>query len=279
MQALGQWLDRTPLGILALIVFGGMVLAAFVGSVIRRQRHPPTPDSGDEASGGQEGYLVSAVLGLLALLTAFTFSLAIDRFDDRRERVLVEANAIGTTYLRAQLLDEPHRSGISRLLVGYTDNRIALASAEPGDARNRLLATNDRFLVDLWKATVAAYPDIRSRGLSVPFLQTMNEVIDMDAARKAARTARVPVAVLLVLFLNQLIAAGVLGYVLTGRRGRLTAGILLFLFALSLLLIMDINNPIYGSIVETQQPMIALHDSLKVQPPEIFGGPNPPPGP
>ena len=100
---------------------------------------PPTPFAGFRIIGilqtttevkGQESYVVSAVLGLLALLLAFTFSLATDRFEARRVLVLEESNAIGTAFLRTQLLGEPHRARLSQLLIEYTDNRIVLAKAE-----------------------------------------------------------------------------------------------------------------------------------------------------
>lgn len=63
-------------------------------------------------------------------------SLAVERFETRRALVLEEANAIGTTYLRTQMFDQPHRDRISLLLVAYTDNRIAIATAPPAEARN-----------------------------------------------------------------------------------------------------------------------------------------------
>src|SRR5262249_40310966 len=113
------------------------------------------------SSDGQEGYIVSAVLGLLALLLGFTFSLSVDRFDTRRHLVLEEANAIGTVYLRAQLLPEPHRSRTSNLLIRYTDNRIALAETAPGQVQDRLLANSDALLTDLWSATAAAYDELK----------------------------------------------------------------------------------------------------------------------
>ena len=140
-------------------------------------------------------------MGLLALLVAFTFSIALERFDTRRVNVLNEANAIGTTYLRAQLLDEPHRARVSKLLAAYTDTRVALATAHRGPEQRALLATSDRLLVDLWTATVAAFPSIRAYAFSHSFVDTMNNLIDMDAARKAGRQAHVPSGVFLALFL------------------------------------------------------------------------------
>ncbi len=105
------------------------------------------------------------MLGLLALLTGFTFSLAIDRFDARRQNVLIEANAIGTTYLRTQLLEEPHRTRISNLLKEYVDMR---AGAGPGPRKERASCSSatTSCITDLWTATVAAFPSIRGYDFS-----------------------------------------------------------------------------------------------------------------
>ena len=93
-----DWLSRTPLIVLALAVPALMTIAILVGaavSVASSGRRAGSPAAGARL----EGAMTQAVLGLLALLMAFTFALAIDRFDTRRHLVLEEANAIGTTYL------------------------------------------------------------------------------------------------------------------------------------------------------------------------------------
>jgi hypothetical protein len=123
-----DWLNNGPLLMIGAVLLGAMCLAAGAGVLLQPLGRPRKDD---ESGSGQEGYIVSAVLGLLALLLGFTFSMAADRFDARRLLVLDEANAIGTAYLRAQLLPEPHRTRTSELLVRYTDNRIALAKAKP----------------------------------------------------------------------------------------------------------------------------------------------------
>ncbi|HEY4135113.1 MAG TPA: hypothetical protein VGO34_07845 [Alphaproteobacteria bacterium] len=242
-----------------------LIAVASLGHAVGRWLKAPA----EKESDGQDGYIISAVLGLLALLTGFTFSLAIDRFETRREAVLTEANAIGTAYLRAQLLEEPHRARLSRMLVAYTDNRIALGTARAADTKE-LLAANDQLITDLWTATVAAFPSIRSYDFSSSFIDAMNLVIDMDSTRKTARLARVPTEVFAALMFYQIVTAGVLGYALSRPRGRLASGFLLSLFVLSLLLIIDINRPNSGGVSESQAPMIALRDSLRAQPPEIF---------
>jgi len=266
----GEWVAHAPLLLIAAVLVSGMILAAVLGSYLRRKHDREGRGASKEDDDTQEGYIVSAVLGLLALLVGFTFAMAIDRYDTRRGRVLEEANAIGTTYLRAQLLEEPHRARISHLLVEYTDLRIALGEQPPGPEQTALLAKNQALITDLWTATVAAFPAMRQYDISSAFVESMNQVIDLDAARQHARQSRVPAEVYLILFGYYIIAAGVMGYVLVGRRGRQTAAFLLFLFGVSLMLVIDIDRPMTGGIIESQEPMKQLRASLAAQPPAVF---------
>ncbi len=268
-NTLNDWLNNSPL----LFLGGGtlilMTLAVAGGVALRARSDRRDPSGSRGGEGGLEGYVVSAVLGLLALLMGFTFSLAVDRFEIRRALVLEEANAIGTTYLRAQLLQEPHRARISQLLVNYTDNRIALAKA-PTDQIPPLLAANDKMLTELWAATASAFVTIKGLDFSSTFVDSVNSVIDLDAARKTARMARVPAEVFFVLFVYLVVTAGVLGYVFVGSRGRGAAAFMLALLTLSLLLILDIDRPNKGGVREAQTPMIQLRASFKAQPPTVF---------
>lgn len=268
LRAFGGWLDGSALWQIGIGLLIAMALAAGLGHVLRKWRRRKRAA---ESTDG-EGYVVSAVLGLLALLMGFTFSLAIDRFEARRGLVLEEANAIGTTYLRAQLLEAPHRARISRMLVDYTDNRIALAQA-PRERLGPLVAINDRLITDLWTATAAAWPTIKGLDFSSAFLESMNAVIDLDAARKVARAARVPVEVFLVLVIYVIAAAGVLGYTLADQRGRGAAVLLILLLSMSLLLVIDIDRPDVGGVGEVQTPMLQLKASLAAQPPSVFDRP------
>src|ERR1700741_2401422 len=125
LSAFGNWLVEAPLWQIGVAIFGGMLAASVTGWVLRwrHDRNAPGDATADDKESSQQGFMMSAVMGLLALLLGFTFSLSIERFDTRRSNVLNEANAIGTTYLRAQLLEEPHRARISKLLADYTDTR------------------------------------------------------------------------------------------------------------------------------------------------------------
>jgi len=262
---IGDWLNNTPIWFLGAMLLVALLAAAFIGRALRPPAHPKGGDSKDDG----EGYSVSAILGLLALLTGFTFSLAIERFETRRQLVLEHANAIGTAYLRVQLLPEPHRARLSGLINDYTANAVALANAPPGNT-GPLLAQDDRILTQLWAATKAAYRSIQALPFAGTFVSAVNSLIDMDGARRAARSARVPVEVFAVLLIYLIGTAGVLGYVLRSRRGLFAASFLLVLLTLSQLLILDIDRPTTGSLRESQKPMEDLRDSLKTQPPSVF---------
>jgi hypothetical protein len=98
------------------------------------------------------GEMVAATLALLAFLLAFTFGLAAARFDVRRGLVIEEANAIGTTSLRAGLLPEPHRSDVRSLLREYLDVRVE--AVQPGKL-SRSIGRSEELHARLWAQAVA----------------------------------------------------------------------------------------------------------------------------
>lgn len=260
--------------LLWLSFFGLMMLAAAIGRAARARWTAEGSAKAGEEKDAQEDLVLSASLGLLALLLGFTFSLAIDRFESRRRLVLEEANAIGTAYLRAQLLEEPHRARMSGLLVRYTDTRIALAKAPPGKVRD-LLRTNDALVTQIWIAVKQSFPTIKQYDFSSTYLDSINSMIDIGSARVVARVARVPSAVLAVLLLYTLTTAAVLGYVLQGPRSRHVAGFLVALLSLVLVLIIDVNRPSAGLVREGQGAMESLRKTMDTWRPATFDAPAP----
>ena len=262
-----EWLGTASIAVVGVTLFAGMCFAAALGIILRirhDRRSAIAPETGDP-----ESYLLSAVLGLVALLLGFTFSVAADRFDARRVLVAQEANAIQTAYLRSQLLGEPHRTRMSDLLVRYTDNRLALAQAPP-DRVPELLTINDSLISDMWAGTAAAFDSVKDLDFSSTFVESINDVVNLGARRKTARLARVPAGVEMVLFVFLVVSAAVLGYVMSKVKGRLAAGLLLTLFTLTLVLIIDLDRPKAGSIVESQLPMEELRKSLAAWSPSTF---------
>jgi hypothetical protein len=268
VKALESWFDGAPILLVGAVLLLTLLLAGLLGAWLARKTQG-APDSDKDDDAGMEGYIVSATLALLGLLLGFTFALAVDRFEIRRSLVLQEANAIGTAYLRSQALTEPHRSRVSKVLTDYASNRVELATANRTDVP-RLLAINDGLLTDLWSAALAANDTLQSSPFSVSFLAPVNEVIDLDASRKAARRVRVPTEVFLVLWLYMGVTAATLGYARGGKRERRMAGVLYVLVTMAFMLTLDIDRPRRGGITEGQWPMLELNEMLRKQPPGSF---------
>jgi hypothetical protein len=263
---LSAWLSGLSLVPLFAVILGFMIFAALAGlgarSLVQRR-------GGKQSDRSQESYLIGSMLGLLALLLAFSFSMAVSRFEERRHLVVEEANAIGTAYLRSQLLDQPHRERLSGLLVAYMNNRISLASADTAKLEQRLVR-NDELLTYIWAAVTAARDSARTHGISTPLLAAFNQVVDLDSERKIARLVRVPQPILMLLLGFLVTNALVLGFVLNGLRAWLGASVLSVLLAAYASTIADLNRPGSGSITESQEPMLMLQQSLKSQPTEAF---------
>jgi len=247
-----------------------MLISAVGGHWLRRLQLRRIKSSARESSESiaQEGYLLSSALGLLGLLLAFSFGMVLSRYEARRELVIKEANAIGTSYLRAQFLDEPYRSHLSTLLVDYTENRIELASAD-GD-RSSYAARNDQLLADIWSNVRAARESAVTHGITTALLLTFNEVIDLDAERKIAWGLTLPREVLILLMAFLVMVGFLVGHQVDGPRGRRAALALFLSIALSITAMADLNRPSAGWARESQEPMIMALRSLKAQPPASF---------
>jgi hypothetical protein len=207
---------------------------------------------------GSVATLEGAVLGLLALMVGFSFSMALTRFDARRDGVLNEANAIGTTALRARLLPAPYNATTLRLLREYTDIRVKLADQVSSPEQiNTATERSNSIQEQLWqqvKAVAAKDAGLVPTGL---FIQTLNEMIDNQEKRVTALRNRVPGVVLLGLYAIAIVASGFTGYSsgLDGSRARLPMYVMAILVAGVILLIQDLDRPGTGFVTVSQQPM------------------------
>lgn len=249
------WLDRTPLIVLEIGVF----LLLFAAMEIGFTGYRWLSSKDDHQMGGQE-FLATAVLGLLALLLAFTFSLALNRYDERRALVVQEANAIETTWLRVQLLDEPYRGELSAALKQYTDARVAWSDAPDGD-----LGPTHALREKIWTAAGRLARGGTSPVIVRQVLDPLNEAIDTQAARTASRAARIPTRVMTALMLYAAMSMVLLGYIMSinGRRKMAPAILLLLLLTLAFSVILDLNSPRSGRIQVSQQPLIDLRASMR----------------
>lgn len=219
----------------------------------------------DEPRKAQMSTIQGAVLGMLALLLGFTFSMAVTRYEVRRDLVLKEANAIGTTYLRASFLPEAHAKAVENLLRDYTDARLSFYTADNDSAKiNAAEEETARLQRDLWMHTVAAGKEAPSP-ITATFINALNDTIDLDATRLHALRSNVPGAVWLLL----LVVAGAgcftsgYGAGASGERNGFSDVMLPLLIAVVITIIADFDRPRHGLIGISQQPLLDLKQSLR----------------
>jgi hypothetical protein len=210
--------------------------------------------------GGREGVstLQGSILGLLALMIGFTFALSLSRFEARREAVLNEANAIGTTALRARLLPAPHNVECLKLLKEYVRIRLDVTRSNPSLAEYKAVIDRSTAIQEaLWVQAMAVAqkdPGLIPTGL---FIQSLNDMIDDHESRLTAVASSVPNVVLSVLYGVAIIAFVFMGYAagLEEVRSRVPIFTMIALIGIVLLLIQDLDRPRAGFIVVSQQPM------------------------
>jgi hypothetical protein len=253
--------DTQPFWLIVNVVLVVLVGANWIGQGARQRRGEQALDS------EPQGYVISAVLGLLALLLGFTFSLAIDRFETRRTLVLDEANAIRTTYLQADTFSDPYRSRLKALLAAYADNHLVIGQAQERSEVVRNLTADTSLQRAIWSESVNAIVTMRD-DISSTYMGSVNSVFEVGAARRAAREAHIPRRVFVILLLYMAVSAGLLGYVI-GPRHRISVLIMLGLSALAYFLIFDIDSATRGGIRESQAPMEELHAFLAAAGPPL----------
>jgi hypothetical protein len=260
-------MNREPLDVVPL---WGLFLAASVlgwlalegGYRLGRWRHVRASEEKETPVGA----MVGSILGLLAFLLAFTFGLAATRFDARRAAVLEEANAIGTTYLRARLLPEPQRTEAARLLREYVDTRLPnLRQGDPFETIAKASARSEELHEQLWTQAVAA-AEKKPTPITGLFVQSLNETIDMHAKRLLVGTrSRIPISIWAGLFCLALLGMAAVGYqagLSATRRSPAMLGMVLA-FAGVLFLIADLDRGYEGFLTVSQQPMLDLQKSMR----------------
>lgn len=216
-----------------------------------------------EEKEGPTPMIVGSLLALMAFLLAITMGMASDRFDGRRALVLAEANALGTTYLRAGYLPEPASGAIQALLREYVPLRIA--TNDMADTQ-RKIARSVEVQDELWsiaETLARATPESEVLGL---FIESLNEVIDLHEKRvMSAIYGRVPETILLLLLLGSMLTLAMVGYNagLNRRRSPFTAVVLIAVLGAVITLVFDLDRPQDGFLAVSQKPLIELQQKIR----------------
>lgn len=255
-------LSRTlPLWAVGLVIIAAGLLALEAGALVAHRQLASARNEKPELECQSEaqGYIISAIFGLLAFLLGLTFSIALDRYDSRRNWVSEEATAISTAYLRADLFDQHHAARLRSTLRDYARLRLVPDGISDRDLK-QLQIKDAKLRRRLWIETRAAVMPIRETDQASYFVEAMNSALDVGTRRSLAGRTRIPSQILDMQFLYLVVAAGVLGYVLgiekSGRR--YASSLMILLFSLAFILILDIDRPRSGAIKVSELALAEL---------------------
>jgi hypothetical protein len=208
------------------------------------------------------GEMVASTLGLLAFILAFTFGLAASRFDVKRQLLVDEANAVGTTYLRAEMLPEG-RDEIRALLREYVDVRI---KAIQPDKLEEGIRRSEELQKRLWELTVPIAMKNPNSIIVGLFVQALNDVIDLHTKRlTAAVRNRIPFAIWAALYGISVFSFAAMGYHsgLTGTTRSFVIIAVAFTFSVVIVLIADLDRSQEGTLRVSHQALVDLQRSMK----------------
>lgn len=246
------------LGLFAVIV-GATALGLWIGRSVRHN-----------ADSLREPFAVmqAALLGFMGLVLAFGLSLAVERYEGRRAAVVNEANAAGTTYLRAQTLTEPARTRSLVLLRQFTDISIRISETVPGSAEQRdAIAESGRTQRQLWALADQALRAEPTGSAARLYVESLNETFDSQSSRVYGLSNRVPTPVLVLEVSGTAVALGLLALHLTTLgRGVLTVLLAAVLVTLILAVTFDLDRPTRGLIRIPATPLTDLRASMALPP-------------
>ncbi len=240
--------------LITLVLFYAAIEGGYrVGNIFVRKA---TPKSGPSVS-----VVVAAMLGLLAFMLAFMVNFAGGLFNERRQLVVAEANAIGTAYLRAGYIDEPYSAEAEDLLREYVDIRIALLdNGDTEGAQTRSIQIQE----ELWKSSkiiIRENPDPPT----TLYISSINEVVNVYAQRiNAALGMRVPPAILEILLVVSMLTLFLVGMSssYSERRNIIATIILVLVLWIVFSLIVDLDRSQEGLLRVPQKAMIELQEWL-----------------
>jgi hypothetical protein len=253
-----QPLDNLPLwGVYVLTVIV-LLLSEEIGLRLGNLLQKRSPDQAETSV----GTMVGASLAFLSFFLALTTSSAVNIFNQRRILVISEANAIGTTYLRAEYLEDSISVQSRQLLREYVDVRL---SARNPDNLEAALSRTEEIHQELWSIAVEAARNNPSPVTSL-YIASLNEVIDIHTLRvNASLVYRVPPPILLGIYVIAMLAMGLVGLQIsyTGKRNAIALVIMVLILSLVFYLISDLERGQSGMIQISSRSLLDLQQLLR----------------
>jgi hypothetical protein len=242
-------------GLMLVVSFVGLLLAAMLGVVAQRAWDPVMANDHNELA-----IVQSAALTLLGLIVGFSFAMAINRYDQRKGYEEAEANAIGTAYVRADLMPETAAAAARSTLKGYLNQRILFYETSDQSDLERIGAETARLGADLW-ASARSLAAAQPTPVAALVASGVNDVLNSTDSTTAAWLDRIPIPAWWLLVLIGVGANVTLGFG-TKRFNSLLLFVVPLTVAISAFLIADIDSP-RGGVVQVQpENLIRLAKSL-----------------
>lgn len=221
-----------------------------------------------ESSHQGTGTIEAAVFALLGLLLGFTFANGISHLDQRRELIVREANAIGTAYLRLDLMPPTQQPEMRSLLRAYLDSRLGLyEKISDHDAARQELARAAQLQQEIWSRAVAAIPADPNQHVARLLLPALNDMIDVTTSRSIALHTHLPPLIFGLSITVALLSGLLAGYEMAKRKRRSLLHMLLYaiVIALTVYTVLDLDNPRFGLIRlnSADRALIQLRDSIR----------------
>lgn len=240
-----------PVWLIAVIVFVFMMIFIRIGIGYRRYEIR----KGKEKAFGGLGSLENSMLTLLGLLLAFTFGMAINKFENRRKTIVEESNAIGTAILRCDLYPDSTRLKLRKLFEPYVEWRINYYNAGNDEEKvHEALAHASTYSQLIWNEAAAQPTNMENLVRNSQMIPALNSMIDVVSVRDADRIANIPPLIMLVLILMTFTGSFLVGYdQSSARRSKVFLIGFAFMTAISIYLILELDKPRSG--------LINLHDT------------------
>ena len=211
------------------------------------------------------GIILAATLTMLGLIIGFSFSMATTRYDLRKNYEEAEANAIGTEYVRADLLPADAAENVRKLLRDYLDQRILFYSIHESKAVREMNAKTTQLQTGLWAAVLAPAQAHPTPIVSLA-VAGMNDVLNAQGYTQAAYWNRIPIAAWALMVTIAIVCNLLVGYGSHSvDEGCKLLPILPLMVSIAFMLIADIDSPHRGIIKVKPQNLISLAESLKPQ--------------
>ena len=214
------------------------------------------------------GAIEAAIFALLGLLLGFAFAGAVSRLDARRQLIVQEANAIGTAYLRLDVLPPSDQPELRRLFREYLEARFrAYEGVADLKTVDPFIAQAAQLQQQIWARAIAAGHLDQTQNTTRVALPAINEMIDVTTARTVAARTRLPGLVLVLLLVVALLSAVTAGYAMAKRKRRSVLHVVLYAAAVAttVYVVLDLDNPRVGLIRldATERILHDLHDSIR----------------